>query len=312
MLARPDGANSRTLPALPFALALLAILALGPAPSARAASQASGEEVHESLYNYVIVNKIGTVVSFRRLENGGTVSAVDLADPARQLVSYTSYLFAPALLKPRPASVLNIGLGAGAFNRLFDIAFPDAQLTTVEIDPMILDLAKRYADFAEGPRDKVALGDGRRYLRQTEARYDWIVMDAFVRNSQIPPHLTTQEFFRLVRAHLAPDGVFVANVIAAPPLLASIAATLASVFPNAVYLSVKDRGNIEMMAANPPTLPLGAALAAADPTPLTRLARWSVDAGEIKASQTPIAGEDKATLLTDDFAPTEFLGLERH
>ena len=79
----------------------------------------SDETVRESLYNYLIISRDGSVVKFRRMENGATVSAIDLANPQRQVISYTAALFAPTLVKT-PRRVLNIGLGAGAINRLFE------------------------------------------------------------------------------------------------------------------------------------------------------------------------------------------------
>jgi hypothetical protein len=46
----------------------------------------SKETVRESVFNYVIISRDGPVVRFRRMENGATVSAIDLSRPTRQVV----------------------------------------------------------------------------------------------------------------------------------------------------------------------------------------------------------------------------------
>jgi hypothetical protein len=53
--------------------------------------------------------------------------------------------------------------------------------------------------------------DGRAFLNGTDRTYDVMWIDAFARD-MIPFHLTTVEFFSLVRSHLNPDGVVAVNL----------------------------------------------------------------------------------------------------
>ena len=163
---------------------------------ARIARARPGEIVRESAYNYIIVSQDGPVVSFRRMENGAAISAIDMSRPSYQVIDYAKFLFAGALVDPNPSNVLSIGLGAGSFNRLFNLLYPEANLTSVEIDPMIRDLAGEFTNFRESPRNRVIIEDGRRFLRRSADKWDWIVVDAFVKNSQYPPHMATREFSR--------------------------------------------------------------------------------------------------------------------
>ena len=64
--------------------------------SARVAARES-ELVRESAYNYIIVSHDRSIVSFRRLENGAAVSAIDMSRPSYQVVAYTKFLFAACL-----------------------------------------------------------------------------------------------------------------------------------------------------------------------------------------------------------------------
>lgn len=269
------------------------------------------ELVRESIYNYIIVARNGSIVSFRRMENGTSISAIDMNRPSFQVIDYTKFLFVAALADPDPSKVLSIGLGAGSFNRLFNLLYPDATLATVEIDPMIRDLAVEFTNFRESARNQVVIEDGRRFLRRSEERWNWIVVDAFVKNSQYPPHLATREFFGLIADHLAPGGLLVINVLRGSKLFDCLVATISSVFAHVVLFDVPGRGNaIAVASANPA---LEERIKASPLPPSSLLRDNGVDLVQICAAAAPAHAAGCANPLTDDFSPTEFLGnqLER-
>jgi predicted membrane-bound spermidine synthase len=276
---------------------------------ARLAAAKPAELVRESAYNYIIVSQDGPVISFRRMENGASVSAIDLNRPSYQVIPYTKYLFAPSLVDPHPSKVLSIGLGAGAFNRLFNLAYPEAALTTVEIDPMIRDLAVELTKFRETAGNKVVIDDGRRYLRRSDERYDWIVIDAFVRNSQYPPHLATREFFQLVADHLTDQGILVINVMSGNKLYDCLVATIASVMPNALLFEVPGKGNVIVLARKSADS-LKEKIAIGAPPAAALLQVNGVDLPQIRTAGLAPGPVGCADPLTDDFSPTEFLGAQ--
>jgi spermidine synthase len=274
----------------------------------RSVSARQNELIRESIYNYIIISRENSLVSFRRMENGAAVSTVDVDLPSYQIIPYTKYLFAGALLGPNPNSALSIGLGAGSFNRLFNLAYPNAKLTTVEIDPMIRDLAVEFTSFAETSRNRVVIEDGRRFLHRNSDLWDWIVIDAFVRNSQYPPHMATSEFFRLVADHLVGDGLLVINIIRGNKLFDCLVTTIAATFQSSLIFDVPGKGNAVMVATKNSRLSTARAVqpSAAPIAPL--LLANGVDLGEIGAAgSTPVPGTCPAA-LTDDYSPTEFLG----
>lgn len=271
------------------------------------------ETVRESVYNYLIINRDGPVVRFRRLENGATVSAIDLSRPTRQVVPYTAALFTAALVKPDPRSVLNIGLGAGAFDRLFVAGFPEARLTTVEIDQMILEAAKTFTAFHETEHSGVVIADGRRYLQRHTELWDWVVLDAYVRNSQVPVHLTTMEFYKVVADRLSEGGVFVVNLHGGSALFQSSVKTLAAAFPQVVFLQVPDSGNVIGIAVKFRDRDLMQLITSATTGDLPAAVTSEVDYAGLKpnlrrAGDMPLRRNTR--LLTDDFAPVEFLDLQ--
>jgi len=80
--------------------------------------------------------------------------------------------------------------------------------------------------------------DGRRMLRRSAARWDVIVVDAYLSGNP-PSHLFTQEAFRSYRDHLEVGGMVLLNVIgndrdpAQAPALQAVLSTAASVFRTA-------------------------------------------------------------------------------
>jgi spermidine synthase len=271
----------------------------------------SDEIVRESLYNYLIINRDGSVVKFRRMENGATVSAIDVANPQRQVISYTAALFAPTMIKT-PRRVLNIGLGAGAINRLFETTFPEADMVSVEIDPMILEVAKTFTEFREAERNKVVINDGRRFLQRSRDKYDWVILDAYVRNSQVPPHLTTLEFYEVVKDHLADDGVFATNVHGGTALFQSHLKTMTRAFPQVVFFPIADTRSIIAMAVKYRSPNLLQMIAGADVAKLPAISAFGVDFAALKKGWLTAKDFEiprNTRHLTDDFAPAEFLDI---
>ena len=61
---------------------------------------------------------------------------------------------------------------------------------SVEIDPVVVDVAKRYFGMPDDPRLRVFTGDARQYVANTKERYDIVVVDAYYSDS-LPFHLAT-------------------------------------------------------------------------------------------------------------------------
>lgn len=235
-------------------------------------------------------------------------SAVDLNDPAHLVVPYTVWIAASAIFHPSPKHALMIGLGGGGFNQFFEQAFPSATLETVEIDPKVFELAQKHLGFKPSERDKVDVSDGRMFLRHSKNVYDWIILDAF-RGGFVPPHLKTVEFYKLAQAHMTPDGLFVSNVHTNSSLFASDVRTMSEVFPQLGMFEVPETDNAILIAANFKAPALDEITKQVARMGFSPAFRRNVDpAAAARAFRGALVGSNKkAPLLTDDFAPTEFL-----
>ena len=104
-----------------------------------------------------------------------------------------------------------IGLGGGSFTGLIHRALPEVRIDAIEIDPVVVEAARRYFGLVEDEKYRVHIADGAAFVRDTRMRYDLILADAGVADG-IPEHHTTDPFFSALRERLTPDGVLIVNL----------------------------------------------------------------------------------------------------
>jgi predicted membrane-bound spermidine synthase len=185
------------------------------------------------------------------LIDGGGHSVID-RNRGRSLYPYVVTLDIARFFFPGPGKLLLVGLGGGSVARSYDETGWD--VTAVEIDPMVVELAREYFDLGDAAR--VTVQDGRRFLAEEDDRYDIIVLDAFG-SSSIPFHLVTEEAFALVRERLTSDGVLGINVESRGwhgPFVQALGATLKTSFSEVLALPLAEPrdafGNLVLLASN--------------------------------------------------------------
>ncbi|MGH8674540.1 MAG: polyamine aminopropyltransferase [Burkholderiales bacterium] len=156
----------------------------------------------------------------------------------REEFVYHENLIHPALAAhAAPKKVLIIGGGDGGSSEEA-LKHPSVeQVTMCEIDEEVIRVAKEHF-FAvhrgafDNPRLRVLIGDGMKFIRETQERFDLIALDL---NDPIGPAeaLYSTEFFHQCRAALAPGGALVLHIgapVARPERVADIAQRLNGVF----------------------------------------------------------------------------------
>ncbi|CUQ65122.1 fused MFS/spermidine synthase [Candidatus Nitrospira inopinata] len=133
------------------------------------------------------------------------------ADPAALFLPYSQLMVAALALTPEPKRALILGHGGGSIAKWLARQWPTLDVDVVEVDPAVVRMAEIYFDYHPSANHHVFVKDARAFLRSTDRTYDVIWIDAFARD-MIPFHLTTVEFFALVRAHLAPEGIVAVNL----------------------------------------------------------------------------------------------------
>jgi spermidine synthase len=271
-------------------------------------------ENYDTIYNSLTVQREGSVVELRARSRRGEFreSAVDLDNPLHLIVPYTRTLFAAEFFQPRPTRVLMIGLGGAAFHRVFVTGHPDALLQSVELDPKVFELCKARLAFQPTDKSPVAIMDGRMYVKRSAGKWDWLILDAF-RGGFVPPHLKTEEFYRECAAHLSERGVFVSNLHATTALYYADLKTIAAVFPQVVLFETAGTGNVIACAVNYRTPIISDPSKWTDEGLLARRYAYRIDFEDIRHGRIPFPTKEisAAKVLTDDFAPVEFLNALR-
>ncbi len=188
-----------------------------------------------SRYNHIIVRRTADQVllcyryEHHRIEE--TESRLSLSHPLALASDYTQVMLLALAWQPAPSHILLIGLGGGRLQMVLHHYLEDATLSSVELDPVVVEVARRFFGFAPDTRQHITIKDGRDYLRgmPTEAPYDVILLDAY-RAGGIPLHLCTREFYAECRAALTPAGVVATNLQAVTPLYDAARKTFAASF----------------------------------------------------------------------------------
>ncbi len=274
----------------------------------------------ESVYNYIQVYQEGDRIQLALNEGQAIHSIYSLryaqsGDPL-DLLTYGPWdmflivpYFAPDQRQDSFNSFLLIGSAAGTIPKQYGAVYGrQVQVDGVEIDPEIAAVGREF--FAMGDDEargtlRVHIQDGRYFLTNSSDRYDVIGVDAY-RQPYIPFHLTTQEFFQQVHAHLRPNGVAAINVghiRGDIRLVDAVAATMRSVFPNVYVIhlpGITVRNTIVVATMQPSTLDDFVTNTANLRHPALQRVRTYV--GE-QCDLYAWAGQD--SIFTDDLAPIE-------
>jgi spermidine synthase len=158
---------------------------------------------------------------------------------------YAKYYHLVRHFKPDFQTTLLIGGAGYSFPKDFLKVYPDKQIETVEIDPQMTALAKKYFNLRENPNLKIFHEDGRIFLnRAGVGKYDAVFLDAFGSLFSVPFHLTTVEAVREISRVLKPDGIVIFNVGGAikgksSRFLNAEIATYKQVFPQVLLFKVR-------------------------------------------------------------------------
>lgn len=234
-------------------------------------------------------------------------SYVDLDDPTYLEFQYTKD-FADAINArwpdAQPLKALHIGGGGLTMPHLLLKTRPGSENKVYEIDPGVIELDKAELGAKQAaPGLDLQIRDGRLGVRsEPEDSRDLVVMDAFGGVS-VPWHLTTREVVDDVRRVLAPDGLYLVNVIDWGPqnFAKAEARTLLQAFPHVAIISRptafegKTGGNFVLVASD----------RAIDTAKLTERLKGRSELLPDTAAVRKFAGD--GPILTDDYAPVDQL-----
>jgi MFS family permease len=244
-------------------------------------------------------------------------SHVDPTDPTVLSFTYTAwYGDAIGAVAPDggPLRALHIGAGGLTMPRYLRSEHPGSTQLVLELDPLVVDVAQRRLGFEPGDDVRIVTGDARRtvtdlaQLARTDgsvgtagaAGFDLVIGDAFG-GIAVPWHLTTREFVADLHTLMAPDGVYLLNIIDHAPrlFLRAELATIADVFRHVAVIERADgRGGNHVVVASDAPLPVDA---------ITRRNRSRARDDVVTTGTTLAALVGDAGVLIDDRAPVDQL-----
>ena len=284
--------------------ALILLLLLLNFPHQQQISSTSSNEVvyqTESIYQEIKVIKRESTYYLSLGPNNYLSSSYS---PASFLANrYYDYYSLIPLIKDlnHDLDVLIIGLGGGTMSRQYQHFFSDKfnlRVDWVEIDPEVIRVGKKYFEL-EQPSLTIYQMDGRAFLNQTEKKYDIIIVDAYARQTYIPFHLATQEFFQETKKRLKEHGILAFNVCSPSRKsfrYQSISQTVKSIFDYCYSLPIEVQDNFIILASNSPLKSLAEINQGEIPEDLRSLI------GSVQQMK-PIDSSNSHFILRDDTAP---------
>ncbi|GIV27321.1 MAG: hypothetical protein KatS3mg027_1135 [Bacteroidia bacterium] len=142
---------------------------------------------------YLLVNYI--IQSFKDYANDKTLEYAELMDSVAKIQQWKN------------KDVLILGLGGGILANVLEKY--SRSITGIEIDPRIIDCAKKYFDL--NPRVNAICDDAQWWIQKDMNKYDVIIMDLF--NGEEPPAylLTKENFERIKNKLIKKDGILIIN-----------------------------------------------------------------------------------------------------
>lgn len=112
----------------------------------------------------------------------------------------------------RVRSILVLGVAGGTVIHLLHKRFPAARITGVDIDPVMIDIGKRYFGLDTIPVLRLVRDDARHFVRRTAHRFDLIIVDVFF-GREIPAFVESPLFLRRLSQLLNNGGTVVINYL---------------------------------------------------------------------------------------------------
>jgi spermidine synthase len=138
-------------------------------------------------------------------------SEMCIEEPDKLVLGYTRTMMSFLLFEPSPKSIAMIGLGGGSLAKYCYRYLPQTSITVVEINPDVIALRNEFAIPADDARFTVLLGDGVKFVADTDGQFDVLMVDGFD-TSGLPPPLCSQRFYDDCFASLPDNGIMVVNL----------------------------------------------------------------------------------------------------
>lgn len=187
-----------------------------------------------------------------RFDSGALQSAMRLSEPFALDLSYTKTMMGFMLFNAEPRHILLVGLGGGSLSKYCYRRFPNARITTLEIDPDVIALRDEFLIPPDDERFRVVQADARDWLASAAAQADVILLDAYDA-AGLPDDLCAEPFYSNCWRVLDDQGVLAANYWGGEPDRGVYLERLRAIFDGRVWWSrAPDSDNLIAFAVKNP------------------------------------------------------------
>ena len=106
-------------------------------------------------------------------------------------------------------NILILGLGGGTVAKYVKLFWPEAKITGIDIDPIMVELGKKYLGLGQVDV-KTKIGDALSELKKIKEKFDLVIVDLY-NGDKYPDKFETEVFTNLVKNSLARGGLAVFN-----------------------------------------------------------------------------------------------------
>jgi spermidine synthase len=138
-------------------------------------------------------------------------SSMRLSDPFELELGYTQTMMGFLLFNAEPKHILIVGLGGGSLSKYCYHQFPQARITTVEINSEVIALRDEFMIPCDDERFQIVHADASDYLATNDIQADIILLDGYDA-AGLPECLSSDAFYSDCRRALSKYGVLVANL----------------------------------------------------------------------------------------------------
>jgi len=178
----------------------------------------------------------------RRLVIGGFTQSQSLRPDGYTGQYYWDKMVPEGFNLEKDSRVLILGLGGGTIAKIITRHAGPVTIDGVEIDPVIVELAKKYFSLNE-PNINIIIADAKDFVKDARFKYNLICVDLFI-SDKVPPGVETTEFLERVRGLLKESGVVMINkIFNGKKELEDYQNFVRQIFPKVGFFIV--RGNVE-------------------------------------------------------------------
>jgi len=106
------------------------------------------------------------------------------------------------------ANILILGLGGGTLAKLLRNKYPESKITGIEIDPLMIELGKKYLNLDDYGVD-IKVKDVKK-TKFKKNSFDLIIVDMY-QGDNFPKEFETEEFLQSIKGALSTNGTLIVN-----------------------------------------------------------------------------------------------------